>query len=167
MSGRALPWLRPAGTGGFVPGSTGGPLWRALDWLRRNLFDTRMNALLTLLVLAFLALIVPPLLRWAVVHASFGGVTRAACGPDGACWTFIRVHLPLFIFGRYPAEERWRVVGALLLLAGFAVPVLREHVRHRWLWVLLLLTLMPLLAGILLAGGVFGLTPVDTNAWGG
>ncbi|MBN9510136.1 MAG: amino acid ABC transporter permease [Alphaproteobacteria bacterium] len=167
MSGRALPWLRPAGTGGFVPRSTGGPLWRAFDWLRRNLFDTRMNALLTLLVLAFLALIVPPLVRWGLVHASFGGVTRAACGPDGACWTFIRVHLPLFFFGRYPAAERWRVIAALLLLAGFAVPVLREHVRRRWLWVLLLFTLMPLLAGILLAGGVFGLTPVDTNQWGG
>jgi general L-amino acid transport system permease protein len=167
MSGRVLPWLRPAGTGGFVPRSAGGPFWRAAEWLRRNLFDTGLNTLLTLVVLVFLALIVPPLVRWAVVHASLSGATRAACGPEGACWTFIRVHLPLLFFGRYPAAERWRVVAALLLLAGFAVPVLREHVRRRWLWVLLLLTVMPLLAGILLAGGVLGLAPVETNAWGG
>ena len=143
MSGRALPWLRPAGTGGFVPGSTGGPLWRALDWLRRNLFGTRMNTLLTLLVLAFLALIVPPLLRWAVVHASFGGGRAppagrtARAGPSSAC--VCRCSFSAAIRPRNAGASS----AALLLLAGFAAPVLREHVRHRWLWVLLLLTLMP------------------------
>jgi general L-amino acid transport system permease protein len=53
------------------------------------------------------------------------------------------------------------------LLVGFAVPVLREHNRHRGRAVLLLLTVFPVLAGILLVGGVPGLPHVDTSQWGG
>jgi general L-amino acid transport system permease protein len=152
---------------GFVPDSARGPLVRAALWVRRNLFGTLLDALLTLLVLGVLALVVPPLFRWAVTNATLSGATRAACAPDGACWTFIRMRLPLFFYGHYPAEELWRVHAATLLLVGFAVPVMREHVRHRGLWLLMLLTLFPLLAGILLVGGVFGLPLVDTSQWGG
>ena len=139
----------------------------AVAWLRRNLFSTRLNTLLTLLVLAFFALVVPPLLRWGVLHASVSGVSRAACGPDGACWTFIRMRLPTFFYGHYPAAQRWRVDLALLLLVLFSAPVMREQVRHRFLYVLALLLLFPLLAGLLLTGGVAGLPFVDTTQWGG
>jgi general L-amino acid transport system permease protein len=45
--------------------------------------------------------------------------------------------------------------------------VLREHNRHRGRAVLLLLTVFPLLAGVLLVGGVPGLPYVDTSQWGG
>jgi general L-amino acid transport system permease protein len=166
MSGPATVIPQP-GAGGFVPESAGGPLWRAIDWLRRNLFNTKLNTLLTLAVVALLALIVPPFFRWAVLNASISGVSRAACSPDGACWTFIRLRLPTFFYGHYPAEERWRVNLAFLLMIAFSVPVMREHVRRRWLWVLLLLTLFPVLAGVLLVGGVPGLPFVDTNSWGG
>jgi general L-amino acid transport system permease protein len=152
---------------GFVPLGARGPLGRAAFWAWRNLFGTWLDTLLTLLVLAVLALIVPPLFRWAVADATVSGVSRAACGGDGACWTFIRMRLPTFFYGHYPSEELWRVHLATLLLVGFAAPVMREHVRHRGVWLLLLLTLFPLLAGILLVGGVPGLPFVDTSAWGG
>ena len=142
-------------------------LRRVLEWPRQNLFDTKLNTFLTLVVVALLALIAPPLLRWAVFHATVSGVSRAACVSDGACWTFIRVRLPSFIFGRYPVDERWRVGAALLLLAAFCIPVLREGTRHRGAWLLLLLTVLPVLDGVLLVGGVAGLAFVDTNAWGG
>jgi general L-amino acid transport system permease protein len=44
---------------------------------------------------------------------------------------------------------------------------MREGTRHRGLFVFLLLTLFPLLAGVLLAGGVAGLPFVDSDDWGG
>ena len=50
---------------------------------------------------------------------------------------------------------------------AFAVPVLRDRMRHRWLWLLLLLIVFPVLAGVLLWGGVSGLPYVDTTLWGG
>jgi len=152
--------------GDLVGGPRGGPA-RALDWLRRNLFSSVTNTLLTLLVLGLLALIVPPLFDWAIAHATLGGDSRDACTGDGACWTFVRLRLHTFFWGHYPDGQLWRLVAAAALLVAFAVPVMRERTRHRGLFVLLLLTVCPLLAGILLVGGVAGLPFVDTSLWGG
>jgi general L-amino acid transport system permease protein len=158
-----------------LPAFAAGPrrrvLPRPLGWARDNLFNSRFNTFLTLLVLGLLALVLPPFLRWAVGNATVSGVTRAACaaapGSGGACWTFIRVHLTTFFFGHYPEAERWRIGLAFVLLAGFCTPVLKARVRHRAVWVAVLILVFPVLAGVLLAGGVPGLPFVDTNQWGG
>jgi len=153
-------------------GPLGGPaaagvIARVRTWLGRNLFSSPVNTLLTVLVIGFLWLTLPPLYQWAIGGATLAGSSKAACTGDGACWTFIRLRLPLFLWGHYPIEQLWRVGAALLLLVGFAVPVLREHNRHRGRAMLLLLTVFPLLAGVLLVGGVPGLPHVDTSQWGG
>jgi general L-amino acid transport system permease protein len=148
-------------------GGTGGGFPRAFDWLRRNLFSSVANTLLTLLTLMLLWLILPPFLDWMVFDATISGSSKAACTGSGACWTFIKLRLHTFFWGHYPDEELWRLGGALVLLILFAVPVMREHVRHRGLFVVLLLTLFPVLAGILLVGDVLGLPYVDTSLWGG
>ena len=152
--------------GGVIGGPQGGPA-RAIDWLRRNLFSSVTNTLLTLLVLALLWLVVPPFFAWAVTHATIAGDSKDACTGDGACWTFIKLRLHTFFWGHYPDEELWRLVVAAGLLVAFAAPVMRDRIRHRGIFVLLLLTLFPLLAGILLVGGVPGLPFVDTSLWGG
>lgn len=148
----------------FEPGTPGA---RAFDWLRRNLFSSMLNSLLTLVVLAIAALILPPLIRWGITQATLQGTTRAACTGDGACWTFIRTRLPLFLYGLYPSKAYWRVDLVGVLLVAFCIPVLREKAPQRWLWTVLLLTLFPALAGTLLWGGVLGLDYVDTTLWGG
>jgi len=140
---------------------------RALDWLRRNLFSSLGNAALTLAAAAFLFLALPPFIGWMVTDATISGATKAACEGDGACWTFIRMRLPLFFYGHYPPEETWRVNLVGLLLAAFSIPVLRDGTRRRGFWLLMLLTAFPALATLLLAGGVFGLPLVDTTQWGG
>ncbi len=152
--------LRP----GLVPLAV---LARALDWVRRNLFGSVLNTLLTLIVVGVAALVLPPFVRWALTQATFAGTTRAACTGDGACWTFIVQRLPLFFYGHYPAQLYWRVDLVVVLLGAFCVPVLRDATRHRWVWVLALLVLFPALAAVLLWGGVPGLTYVDTEQWGG
>jgi general L-amino acid transport system permease protein len=140
---------------------------RPIDWLRANLFSSVGNTALTVAVLILLALILPPFIRWAVTEASIAGAAKSACTGEGACWTFIKVRLPIFFYGHYPATEWWRVDVAVLLLVAFSIPVMREGVRRRGLRLLLLLTLFPMLAGILLVGGIFGLPRVDTHLWGG
>ena len=159
MSDAALPGHRM-----FNPGTRGA---LAIEWSRRNLFGSVLNTVLTIIVVVLAVVIVPPLFRWSVTQASLFGTTRADCTGDGACWTFIRVRLPLFFYGRYPGSEYWRVDLAGILLVAFSFPVLRDQVRHRWLWVLLLLMLFPALASVLLWGGLFGLDYVDTTLWGG
>ena len=158
-AGQRLPVQRS-----FAPGTPGA---RAIEWLKRNLFGSLFNTLLSLVVLALALLILPPLFRWGVTHATISGISKAACTGDGACWTFIRMRLPLFFYGRYPANEYWRVDLAFVLLVAFCTPVLRENVRHRPLYVVLLFTLFPALATWLLAGGFLGLDYVDTSLWGG
>jgi len=165
MSDLAAPRLPMPG--GLAPGHAGRTLPRPVEWARRNLFSSVFNTILTVVVLMLAGLVLPPVFRWAVTHATISGMTRAACTGDGACWTFIRVRFPLFIYGNYPSEQYWRVDVVVALLAAFCTPVLRDGVRHRWLYGLLLLIVFPTLAAVLLAGGVFGLTHVDTSRWGG
>jgi general L-amino acid transport system permease protein len=154
-------------TGG--PGPAGPSAWTsAAGWLRENLLGSVGNVLLTFLAIAALALIVPPLFRWTVTQATLWGDSKSACADSsGACWVFIRLRLPVFIFGQYPSGQQWRVVLAFILLIGFAVPALRDGMPRRGLFVALLLLPFPLLAGILLSGGVLGLPHVDTDLWGG
>ena len=155
------------GNGGIMPQRTGGGPARAIDWARRNLFSSVFNSILTIVVLALAAFILPPLLRWTITHASFWGMDKSACTGDGACWTFIRVRFPLFIYGRYPSDQYWRVDFSFVLLAAFCIPVLRDKVPHRWAWALVLLLVFPTIASVLLWGGIFGLPYVDTSLWGG
>jgi general L-amino acid transport system permease protein len=153
--------------GGYVPHDAGGKLPRVVDWMRRNLFSSVFNSLLTIIILMLAILILPPLFSWAVTHATISGTTRAACTGDGACWTFIRVRFPRFIYGNYPSDQYWRVDIAFALLVTFCTPVLSNGVSNRWLWVLVLLVVFPGLAAVLLWGGMLGLTYVDTSLWGG
>src|SRR5690349_4396834 len=101
---------------------------RALSWLRRNLFAGPWSALLTLVMVALLALVIPPLLRWALADADFWGESRAACGSGGACWAVITARFPFFLFGSYPLAERWRPALVLVLFLLFAAPAFRERV---------------------------------------
>jgi len=150
----------------FIDGPRGGPA-RAIAWLRRNLFSSVTNTLLTLLVLALLALAIPPFLDWAVFQATVAGISKDVCTGEGACWTFIKLRLHTFVWGHYPDEELWRLAAVAGLMIAFAAPVMRDRVRRRGLFVILLLTLFPALAGILLVGGIAGLPFVDTSLWGG
>jgi general L-amino acid transport system permease protein len=131
----------------------------------KALFGTKLNAALTVVMLLLLYLTVPSFVRWAVADATWDGLSRRACAPDGACWAFIKSRFPLFIYGRYPEPERWRVDLAFVLLVITACGALFS--RRRGWFVAILLLGMPVVGGVLLVGGVFGLTPVNTGDWGG
>ena len=66
----------------------------ALGWLRENLFSSVGNCVLTLVCIALVAWVVPPLLRFFVFDAVWSGSDREAClaSPQlpepGACWAF-------------------------------------------------------------------------------
>src|SRR4051812_42547046 len=86
-----------------------------IGWLRFNLFSSPLNSVMTLLALALIAVVVPPILNFAIFNAVWDGLGRDACladkvgHPVGACWAFIRSRLPYFAYGQYPVDERWRV----------------------------------------------------------
>jgi len=142
----------------------------ALGWLRRNLFSSPFNVALTVLALYLLLTLIPPLLRWALLDATWSGDNREACAANrGACWIFIRVHLDQFLYGFYPEAQRWRINTVVLLLLLGAAPLFIRTVpaKLKPRLGLGLLLVYPIIAIVLLKGGVFGLVAVDTSSWGG
>ena len=173
LPGSAEPEVAPAvAVAGRLQGDAAGfgmkrpSVTQRLRGVVRALFGTRLNAALTLAMAALFYLLVPPFIEWALVHATWDGLSRKACVPDGACWAFVRARFGLFVYGRYPLEERWRVDLVLAALAVLSVGALFAPRGRGWC-LALLLTLVPAGGAILLSGGVFGLRPVETGDWGG
>ncbi len=139
------------------------------DWISANLLSSWGNAALTLIALAAIALLLWHVLDWAVFSAVFTGSDGSACNRRGvgACWPFITHKLGLFMYGRYPTPERWRVdLTYVLALAGL-VPLMIPRVPGK-LWLsLYLLFAFPILGFVLVRGGVPGLPSVPTERWGG
>jgi general L-amino acid transport system permease protein len=147
-------------------------------WMRQNLFSTTFDAILTLIGLIIIALILPPLLRWAFLDAQWVGSDRSACAtlvqggtqPDGwsgACWAFVRSKFEVFMFGRYPVDERWRVMLVGVIFVALLVPLAIPSVPRKGLNAILFFLVFPVVAFFLLVGGWFGLSHVETPLWGG
>ncbi|KIV63923.1 Glutamate Aspartate transport system permease protein GltK [Pseudomonas sp. FeS53a] len=135
-------------------------------WLRHNLFASPLHVVLTLLSLYLLWLILPPLLNWAVIHATWSGTTRTDCTGEGACWVFIQQRFGQFMYGFYPSELRWRVDVTVWLAIIGAAPLFLKKMPHKALYGIGFLVVYPLLAFWLLHGGL-GLQEVPTSRWGG
>ncbi len=138
-----------------------------LLWLRKNLFSSTFNVVLTLVTLYFLYLVIPPLVNWLFLDAVFQAGSRDECRAlgEGACWGFIDKRLGQFTYGFYPIEERWRVNLTFLLLVIAVLPVLWEKMPKRRLMLGFSLV-FPFVSAWLLLGG-FGLESVNTDQFGG
>jgi len=140
---------------------TAGPL----AWLRANLFNSIPNTILTLAALYLLAAIIPPVVRWAVVDAVWHGESGRACRAGGACWAFIAEKGRFILFGRYPYAEHWRPLFTIVI---FVAMILASCDRRLWgrrlaiLWLVGLITV-----GVLMWGGILGMTYVETSLWNG
>ena len=74
-----------------------------LQWLKRNLFSTWLNSLLTIVSLAVIYFAVKGILTWILTVAD---------------WTPVMESLKLFATGLYPVEEVWRI-GTILAIVSF------------------------------------------------
>jgi general L-amino acid transport system permease protein len=138
-------------------------------WLRDNLFSSFGDILLTALGVVIILLAVPPLIEWAFLDAAWVGENRDVCTSTevGACWAFVKAKFAQFIYGRYPIDERWRIDLMFVLLAAGLIPMAIPSVPRKGLNALYLFAIFPVVAFILLVGGVFGLDYVETPLWGG
>lgn len=135
--------------------------------LRRDYFGSPLDALVSLVCLALLVWLLPPVLRWAVIDATWSGASRADCAPGGACWALVRQRWDQFVYGFYPASERWRPnLLAVWLLAILAAAMTARLPAKRRVMALLMAP-YPFAAGFLLVGGFAGLPLVETREWGG
>ncbi len=138
-------------------------------WLRENLFSSIGNGVLTLIGLWIIYKLVVVVFDWAVVSAVWTGDDGNACSKEGvgACWPFITNKLGLFMYGRFPIEERWRVDLTYVLALIGLVPLMIPRVPGKlWLSIYILVG-FPILAYWLLTGGILGMPIVETQLWGG
>lgn len=138
-----------------------------LDWVRRNLFGGPASALATLTVITALFYYVPPFIEWAIVNAVMRPDVAACRALDGAgaCWGVIAEKYRLILFGRYPFAEQWRPLTATLLMVAMLVASCTRPLWSKWLvlaWAVVFAVFF-----ILMRGGVFGLSDVETDRWGG
>lgn len=73
-----------------------------IEWLHQNLFRSWADALLTLISLAVLWVVLSNVLEWVFTQAE---------------WRVVTANLRLFMVGRYPRPELWRVWASLLMVA--------------------------------------------------
>ncbi len=145
--------------------AVGGWPGRALGWARRHLFGSPANTVLSLAALWALWLIVPSLVDWAVVKATWVADPAACRAAGGACWGFVAEKYRLILFGIYPYEEQWRPFLAVLLFIAMMLVSANPRFWKPWLGWLLPLGLV--VVAILMWGGLFGLVPISNDRWGG
>jgi general L-amino acid transport system permease protein len=130
-----------------------------VGFLRRRLFNSPTNVLLTILGVLLVWSTVIPALRFLLIDAVWHGSDRNSClsenagHPVGACWPYISAKLDQFIYGFYPAQERWRVNLTFLLAALLLVPMLIPRLPAKGLNAGLFFLAFPVVAFFLLHGG--------------
>ena len=71
------------------------------------------------------------------------------------------------MYGFYPDSERWRVDLTFVLCILLLTPLLIPAVPGKTLNAVLFFGVFPVVAFVLLVGGMFGLPHVETRLWGG
>jgi general L-amino acid transport system permease protein len=144
-----------------------------IGWIRKNLFDGPINSLLTLVSIAVIVLLVPPIFDWAFLKGVWNASSLTGCreiivathgeGATGACWAVINERFNQFLFGFYPPQLYWRPTLAFILLFVALAPILFTAVPRQALWFSLA---YPVIAFFLIWGGM-GLAPVESARLGG
>ncbi len=131
----------------------------------RACFTGWFNIIITLGCIALLVWLIPPLVSWAFINATWSGTAQDCRAAGGACWAFIREKFWFSIFGLYPYEERWRPATMIAVLVAMVLASTQRRFWNQWLlvaWVVAAIGMW-----VLMAGGVFGLSSVQTRLWGG
>ena len=144
-------------------------------WMRANLFSGWLSTAVTLVLGYLVVRAVMGFVDWAFINAIWsvpvspnGQAQTQACrelGGNGACWAVVTEKHRFMLFGTYPYEEHWRPgLVCILFVALYIVSAMRRF----WNWTLIPIWIGTLTAiGILMWGGVFGLSYVPQERWGG
>src|SRR6185295_195456 len=146
------------------------PGGRVIRWLRANLFASITSSVISLLLIALLGKALLSLVQWGLWNAiwSVPGDQTAACRSIrglGACWAVIPEKYRFILFGTYPFDEQWRpALSVVLFIALFYLStrraLWRRELAYIWIGALALIS-------VLMWGGVFGLSFVSQDRWGG
>ncbi|NOL49311.1 amino acid ABC transporter permease [Pelistega europaea] len=135
-------------------------------WLKNNLFASPAHTLATILALWFLLFSIPALLEWAWFGANFSANTGSECQQTvGACWSFVEHKYRMILWGIYPFDEQWRPFLVTVLLI---VLIIYSAIPRFWNKALVFIWIAVMaICWLLMQGGLFSLSFVETAKWGG
>ena len=142
----------------------------AIGWLRANLFSSIPSTIISVLLIFLLAKACVGFVQWGLWNAiwTVSGNQTSACRAIrglGACWAVIPEKYRFILFGTYPFDQQWR--PGLAILTFIALFLLSSR-RSWWCKQLVLAWGAALVViGILMWGGLFGLSFVAQDRWGG
>jgi len=102
-----------------------------IGWMRKNLFATWFDAILTVLSIVAIGYFLPPILDWAFFSADFLGTKAEDCNFGGACWVYPNVWWNTFMYGQYPASEYWRINSSYYIGISFGIALLVDTYKVR------------------------------------
>ncbi|NDB12380.1 MAG: amino acid ABC transporter permease [Betaproteobacteria bacterium] len=135
--------------------------------LRRHLFGSRFSSITTLILVLIFFQTIPDFIAWALIHPVWtadASLCKQSMG-EGACWGVITEKYRVIIFGYYPHAEHWRPLLATSLLLALLVASCTRALWSRWLLLLWLVVVAAVF--VILHGGYWGLSVVETDRWGG
>ncbi len=136
-----------------------------IGWVKTNLFNSWFNSLLTCVMLFIFWKTIPPFIKWAFIDSKWISNSEACRDAAGACWSIIPANYRFLTFGYFPYEQHWRPLIAMILLVCLLAV---SQDRRRWKKSLAYAWGAGLcVMGLLMKGGLFGLTTVESSQWGG
>ncbi len=134
-----------------APANAAGPV----KWLRENLFATWGNGLLTVVSIYAIYLVLSGTLPW-ILGGIWNSSSLVECreildGRTGACFAVLTERWNQLLFGfKYPPDQYWRPMLALILFLVAAAPVLFFDLPRK---LLIITALFPFIAFWLIWGG--------------
>lgn len=135
--------------------------------LRANLFGSVIDSTVTLVCIALLGYLLYQIVDWAFLSSIWHAEQEPLCKEaSGACWSVIDARHRIILFGLFPFEEHWRSTLACIVMIATIVASC-----FPWFWSGRKLSVLWLsgfgIFYILMHGGVFGLTVITPERWGG
>ena len=120
--------------------------------IRKTLFSSLSNSIISLIFILIISLVCLNTFRWLIFKAN---------------WAVVTSNLPLFAFGSFPPNERWRPATWIIILFSLSIITI---FGPGWKWLrknLLIAWLGTIPLGLYLLYGGFGLSPIMSRHWGG
>ena len=135
--------------------------------LKERLFSTPTDTAVTIVCGVLLVWLLVNVLDWAFFSSIWAAEQEPLCKEaTGACWSVIDARYRIIFFGLFPYEEHWRSALACAVMIATIVascfPWFQTASRLSILWIAGFGTFY-----ILMHGGIFGLSEITPERWGG
>jgi general L-amino acid transport system permease protein len=136
-----------------------------ITWCRKNLFDSKINSFITILISIVLIKLISYFVSWFFINGVWSGTANDCREATGACVVFLKEKYNFILFGFYPREEIYRPIICIILLIFLVIySSFESHWKKNTLYLWAGFTL---LTKLIMGGGYFSMPIVESDQWGG